>query len=298
MGPAPFGFIHKIVPQGHKNELTPAQRRMYASEKQMNFRTIAKLCATRSNYVLRSSDLASAELHAEITELGQFAELAYAVLDPTFIFSHLDVLSRSGFPLEGYDALQGTTPVSSFHGRTGNLPGYVAYRAVTRQLIVAFSGTASFVQALYDLRFAKHTHPAGNGCAVHSGFWKIYKGCRTPALEGIKKGLQEHDVQEVVVTGHSLGGAVSFLLALDLMLDGRLPPHIGLKAVGFGSPRVGNKKMVQLWKHTLEVEREKGRDVHEYLVKAYNDGEAETVYDLGLFSQTWKSIQAYLHFLP
>ncbi len=50
--------------------LTPEQRSMYATEKMMNFRRISKILATRSPYILSSKDLASQELHAELSELG------------------------------------------------------------------------------------------------------------------------------------------------------------------------------------------------------------------------------------
>lgn len=277
-----LGIFRRLVTLGHSKHLTLEQRQMYTSEKQLNFRTIAKICATHSRYVLGTSDLASPELQQEIAELGQFAEVAYAVLDPEFVFSHLDVLSRTGFPLEGYDAFPGTKLVSSFRGHTADLPGYVAYRSNTRQLVVAFSGTATLHHALEDLRFRKHRHPVGRGCAVHHGFWKMYKGCRQQAAEGIKKGLEEHEVDELVITGHSMGGALAFLLALDLLTlpslsDALLPPGVRLKVVGYGSPRVGNARLVQLWRETLHAHREKGREIVEYLVKAYNDGESEVV---------------------
>ncbi|KAJ3554549.1 hypothetical protein NM688_g3047 [Phlebia brevispora] len=271
-----FGILHKHAPRNRPKELTPEQRHMYSSEKLMNFRTIAKICASRSPYVLGISDLASAELHIEIAEIGQFAEVAYSRLELAYVFEHLDMLSKPSFPLEVCDALSGTILVSSFLGRTAKVPAYVAYRPSTRQLIIAFAGTMTALHALYDVRFSKHKHPAGLGCMVHKGFWKLYKGCRVSAIEGIKKGLAEHDVVELVITGHSLGGALSSLLAFDLLVgttfERLLPPNVGVKIVGFGSPRVGNTKLVQLWRDKIKAHSEKGRRIQEYLVKAYNDG--------------------------
>ncbi|KAI0348027.1 alpha/beta-hydrolase [Trametopsis cervina] len=262
-----------------KKHLTPAQRHMYASEKQMNFRTIAKLCATRSPHQLTTSDLASPDLIVEFSQIGQFAEVVYPSLLPTeVVFENISILTRANFPLEGYDALLEADLVQAWVGDVADLDCLVAYRPKLKQLVVAFSGTANTKQSLYDIRFRKLRHPAGKGCTVHSGFWKIYKGVKRRALEGIEKGKREHEVKELVITGHSLGGAISSLLALDLLTGADVPrtliQGIKLKIVGFGSPRAGNAGLVRVWRDAVaERRREEGEDsVVEYLVKAYRDG--------------------------
>lgn len=57
---------------------------MYQSEQLMNFRWIAKLCATRSPYTLSARDLVPWDVHLELTALGQFAEVAYGIVDLGF----------------------------------------------------------------------------------------------------------------------------------------------------------------------------------------------------------------------
>ena len=143
---------------------------------------------------------------------------------------------------------------------------------------MAFTGTSNVKQSLYDVRFRKLKHPAGRGCGVHSGFWRIYKGIRRRAVEGIQKWMKENVVHELVITGHSLGGAISSLLALDLLtaedISRSLLDGAALKVVGFGSPRAGNDKLVKVWRDAVAQRREKYGDdsVTEYLVKAYRDG--------------------------
>lgn len=261
--------------RNQSSKLTAEQRRMYASEKQMNFRRIAKLCATRSDHVLTADELVGPEIQQELAEIGQFAEVAYSVLPPEYVFAHVDVLRRAGFPLEGYDALPGTSLVLSFRGDVADLPGYVVYVPPRRRLIVAFSGTATVRHALYDVNFRKIRHPLGRRCAVHAGFWKLYQGVKQKALEGIDRGMKEFEVAELVLTGHSMGGAVAYLLALDLLVEaseslGGL--HITIAA--FGAPRVGNAALVQTWRDVVQSRRGKGgeRVVREYAVKAFNDG--------------------------
>ncbi|KAG9221889.1 hypothetical protein CCMSSC00406_0005714 [Pleurotus cornucopiae] len=255
--------------------LTPEQRRMYATEKMMNFRRISKIMATRSPYILSSKDLASPELHVELSELGQFAEIVYSAVPVEVIFSMLDRLVQPLFPLEGYSAVANSKLLSAFKGKVANLPGYVAYRPETKQLILAFSGTSSFMHALHDLRTLTHRHKSGRG-AVHSGFWGLYKGIKASAIEAVRKALESEDVDEIVVTGHSMGGAVSCLLMLDILRDDTVfdRPTVPLKLVTFGPPRCGDSKMGEYWRELTALRHSKygENSFKEYLVKGYNDG--------------------------
>ncbi|KAJ7108722.1 Alpha/Beta hydrolase protein [Mycena epipterygia] len=264
-----------LVKRPRNYVLTKEQRHMYASEKLMNFRWISKILATHSPYTLSSTDFAPTEVQNHLSEIGQFAEVAYSAIPTQFIFDNLTTLLEPSFPLEGYHSLQDTLLISAFIGETAHLPGYVAYRSQKKQLIVAFSGTATAMQAFYDVRALKHRHPSHRG-RVHSGFWKLYKGVKSFALDGIRKGLAEHDVAELVITGHSMGATLSQLLLLDILRDENLVPvgSIPLNLVVFGAPRSGTKNLVKYWKELLDKRRKKYGEasVSEYSVKTYNDG--------------------------
>lgn len=206
--------------------------------------------------------------------LGQFAELAYSTVPVGFVFENLPRLVQPDFPLEGYEALQGSILVSEFFGDIARVHVYVAYRPQPKQLIIAISGTATFQQALQDLKAVKHNLSSGYG-AAHSGFCEIYKGIKSRTLDGMQKGLGEHDVEEVVITGHSMGGAVAYFLMLDLLAGHITPAYTTkLKLVVFGSPRPGDTKLAKSWQELLKSYRNKnGEDsVTEYSVKGYNDG--------------------------
>lgn len=191
---------------------------MYSQERMMNFRWISRIMATYSKHTLTHADLVPVELSLELSELGQFAEMTYSTLPIEYIFDNLELLLRTDFPLEGYQALQESVLVSAIHGRVAHLKAYVAYRRNTKQLLVAISGTANMTQAMYDLRILKHWHKAASGCAVHTGFWKMYKGIRPEVLNAIQKGLAEHDVCELVIVGHSMGQSHSTVKLIQCSL--------------------------------------------------------------------------------
>ncbi|XP_071940684.1 uncharacterized protein [Coffea arabica] len=133
-----------------------------------------------------------------------------------------------------------------------------------KRLVVAFRGTE---QARWkDLRTDLMLVPAGlnperiggdsrQELQVHSGFLSAYDSVRTRILRLIKQvvGYNDDDFQplskwHVYVTGHSLGGALATLLALELS-SSQLAKHgaICVTMYNFGSPRVGNKKFAEVY---------------------------------------------------
>lgn len=240
------------------------------------------MLATTSSYKLSPKDTVDPTLQQELSDIGQFAEVAHGSMDPKQIWQYMPQLLETGSPLDGYTYLEGSELISAFYGSTAHLQGYVAYRPEARQLIVAFSGTSSSKQALQDLKFWKSRYASsgedGRGSTVHAGFLKMYNGIRNEAFRAVSEGVEQKDVLEIVFTGHSMGGVMVYLTVLDLLRSNqqliRLPFGISIKVVVFGSPRVGNAKLLECWKRRVEAYRHlHGVDkFHEWSVKAYNDG--------------------------
>lgn len=77
-----------------------------------------------------------------------------------------------------------------------------------------------------------------------------------------------------------MGAALSYYLAVELLTsDGMLPQGTRIKIIAFGSPRVGDPAFSSFWKKLVEEYRSNhGQDsFEEYNVRAYNDGESDTV---------------------
>ncbi|KAL0959640.1 hypothetical protein HGRIS_011342 [Hohenbuehelia grisea] len=272
----------KAIPYRIADALTPEQRAMYSAEKLVNFRWIAHIIARYSPYTLSPKDRAPDALSASLAEIGQFAEVVYSPLPIELVYPLLETLTRPTFPLEGYTALSSSTLVSTFHGTTARLPGLVAYRPPQKQLILAVSGTARTLHAFYDLHTSTCRHPSGHG-RIHRGFFLLYQGFKARALDAIMKGLGEYgeEVEEVVLTGHSMGGAVVYLLALDMLRDEEWRERLGsrgkrLKLVVFGVPRCGDVRLQQFWRENVDAYHASFGEnaLAEFAVKAYNDGVA------------------------
>ena len=56
--------------RSHKHEFTQEQRRLYASERLLNFRWISKILAKRSAHILTEADLVSEVVGTELDDLG------------------------------------------------------------------------------------------------------------------------------------------------------------------------------------------------------------------------------------
>ncbi|XP_047063889.1 uncharacterized protein LOC124671575 [Lolium rigidum] len=134
-----------------------------------------------------------------------------------------------------------------------------------RRLVVAFRGTEQtrWKDLVTDLNLV----PAGlnperlggdfkQEVQVHSGFLSAYDSVRNRIMVLIKYAIgymDEEDAETIAkwhiyVTGHSLGGALATLLALELSSSQMTKDGVIFVTVyNFGSPRVGNRKFADVY---------------------------------------------------
>ena len=83
---------------------------------------------------------------------------------------------------------------------------------------------------------------------VHRGFFKSYMSVRDGIMASVAELLQKDPDRGLVITGHSLGGAMATLSALDLAIEfPDIPKKNQLTMVNFGSPGVGNAGFALLY---------------------------------------------------
>mmetsp|Transcript_72917 Transcript_72917/g.136196 ORF Transcript_72917/g.136196 Transcript_72917/m.136196 type:complete len:808 (-) Transcript_72917:67-2490(-) len=118
----------------------------------------------------------------------------------------------------------------------------------TKLLLVTFRGTSDWGDVMTDIS----TTPVDLGPLgkVHSGFWRAYDSVRDALGATLAAGCcGSAEGWEVLFTGHSLGGALASLAALDTSLKSRGEPLAGVKvkAVTYGAPRVGDERFCQVY---------------------------------------------------
>ena len=130
----------------------------------------------------------------------------------------------------------GIKPKSGLMGRSGAVIkkdtgfGLICERSdAGRELIVVFRGSQTNSDWLSNATIAMEAGPAGS--TVHVGFNGIYKSLRDELGREIAAARPE----AVHFVGHSLGGALASLAAMDFIAGGQVPGYL----YTFGAPRVG-----------------------------------------------------------
>ncbi|KAF7314506.1 Lipase-3 domain-containing protein [Mycena kentingensis (nom. inval.)] len=123
----------------------------------------------------------------------------------------------------------------------------------TNSVIVAHQGTdpLALMSVLTDLKVLKGelntTLFPGipEGVEAHVGFRDEHALTADQIRDEVKRLIAEKGATQVTTVGHSLGGALAELDALSLRLN--LPAEIGVNAVTYGTPRVGNPEFVKFF---------------------------------------------------
>ncbi|KAM3436783.1 hypothetical protein NHJ13734_004925 [Beauveria thailandica] len=174
---------------------------------------------------------------AEFQLFSQYAQAAYctALFDTT-----IDTAVCADNRGSVCDAFKGTVTVKEFTNiEFGTIAGYVATSPSKKHIVVAFKGTdpMSFVDVTTDL--TKNLVAAN----IHNGFMRAFSSLRADLEQTLRAELAKpgQESYRVVITGHSLGGAVATVAAPYLRAKG-----IACDLYTYGSPRVGNQEFANL----------------------------------------------------
>lgn len=128
--------------------------------------------------------------------------------------------------------------------------GFVGVDPNNHRIVVSFSGTdpLSIRNWIDDISTLKTPYPYCSGCEVHNGFYNTYLSVQSQVLTLVKGFHTQYPSYSILVTGHSLGGAMAVHAALDLKLS------LGLSTEDvytFGQPRVGNPDFNLFYQKTV-----------------------------------------------
>lgn len=239
-------------------------------------------------------DPINSHLRKEIIRYGEFAQACYDSFDfdphskycgtckyqGGRFFEKLDMADH-GYQISRY--LYATSNInlpnffqksrlSSVWSTHANWMGYIAVttdeeeikRLGRRDIVVAWRGTVTYLEWIYDLKDILHPAKFSNdpSIKIELGFHDLYTkkenncqfcsfSAREQILAEIKRLLEFYDGEEISITftGHSLGAALAIISAYDVaelglntIHDGTSSSKIPITVYSFAGPRVGNLK--------------------------------------------------------
>mmetsp|Transcript_17938 Transcript_17938/g.53981 ORF Transcript_17938/g.53981 Transcript_17938/m.53981 type:complete len:703 (+) Transcript_17938:404-2512(+) len=132
-----------------------------------------------------------------------------------------------------------------------------------RMMVIAFRGTASIKNVAADLQMWLHVHPREHRKGrrwwrvpmVHAGFhrsWTI-SGLSEKVLDHVRKCVDSCATPsdkpfQILLTGHSLGGALATMAAVDIAQRVCTAQHpVSISVYTFGAPRTGNHRFAEIY---------------------------------------------------
>lgn len=197
----------------------------------------------------------SSTFFSEIERLARLVDISYCV-GTSGIYQPFSCASRcKDFPNLRLESTWNTGVLMS------DSCGYVAIDHGSQDgiqspaVIVAFRGTYSLANTVVDLstvpqEYVPYPEPGDGGgnkteqphcanCTVHMGFLESWRQARRLVLPVLKAARARHPTYPIHLVGHSLGGAVACLAALELSMSLGLGQD-QLRVTTFGEPQAGN----------------------------------------------------------
>ncbi|KAF8517176.1 alpha/beta-hydrolase, partial [Hysterangium stoloniferum] len=144
--------------------------------------------------------------------------------------------------------------------------GFLARDDGRREFVLALRGSLSLMNVITDMGlllvpFKSHGVDTPSGTLVHSGFLIAWNSIVNDVVFSLEQQLDRHPSYSLVITGHSMGGALASLAAMSIRAN---YPFLNTTLYTYGQPRTGNDA------YSLWVNSELGE--HSFRVVHTNDG--------------------------
>ncbi|KAJ1341267.1 hypothetical protein BSLG_004129 [Batrachochytrium salamandrivorans] len=189
----------------------------------------------------------------EIALFMQFAAIAYC--EVVNVHSVWDCGSLCEGEVEGTLVLSDLGVNPDYENRAGY--GYIAIHSNKRMIVVSLRGTRYLSEWVKNMKFSKvdasHIFKSNiegfipENVQIHNGFLMIYLQVQQMILRTLKSAAEVYSTYSIHFTGHSLGGALASIAAVDaaLVLGEQYARRMSIHT--YGMPRIGNAQWVELF---------------------------------------------------
>eukprot|EP01041_Mallomonas_annulata_P003305 gene3305-6543_t len=132
--------------------------------------------------------------------------------------------------------LSGFIPTYRIHDHSHDTEGYIGYMTNYSSIFITFRGSASDSNWKSNINMGLVKYNSCSNCQVHEGYYTTQLAIIQDVISEIKNLKHSFPSFTVVVTGHSLGGALATLTAADLLKEGISP----IKLFNYGTPKIFN----------------------------------------------------------
>jgi len=161
-------------------------------------------------------------------------------------FAQFSSAAYQGCSANVNNIVHGATVVYPFSQSSTDTQGYIAVDTANSQIILAFRGSTSeadFVNTDADVVPVSYSTPISGilnyclGCTAHQGFYNAWNSVSSGVLNEIRTLHSQHPSFTIIVTGHSLGGALTPFAALAIK---GLNLGANIQIYSYGQPRSGD----------------------------------------------------------
>jgi len=249
-----------------------------------SFSLFLAACARPAPVLLHNGTPVSANVFESLEELARIVDISYCV-GTSGIQKPFQCLSRCK-EFEGFELITTWNTGPLLSDSCGYIA--ISHAPFEKRVIVAFRGTYSIANTIADLstRHAEYVpFPADNdshtlctqsqtptkrptllshltqqhdkrafeepdckNCTIHTGFLTSWQNTRCMILPHVEQALEKFPDHKLVLVGHSLGGAVATIAALEFQARGHQP-----YVTTFGEPRLGNRELNRYIDHKFNL---------------------------------------------
>lgn len=127
----------------------------------------------------------------------------------------------------------------------------IGTQKIDNKTFISFRGSDNIENWIDNIKFFLfYPYPTYPNIGIEKGFYQQYQLSKNKILDKIKFIQDKTNNNKIIVTGHSLGGALSTVLVTDILINNIDSLKID-KLITFGSPRVGDYQLFKFLNYSF-----------------------------------------------